>query len=401
MIDLEGLYDSYSSTPSKIIMLVADGLGGVPSPDTRKTELEMAHTPNLDALARQSACGLTIPVAHGVTPGSGPGHLALFGYDPLKYLIGRGVLEALGIGVRLEKGDVAVRGNFCTVDVEGNVTDRRAGRIPTEESMPLCRLLDGIQVPGVKLSVHPVKDHRFVLVLRGDGLVPDVTETDPQRTGVPPLNVVAQSSDAGRCADVLNEFIAQAAEVLRDQPRANMVLLRGISSLPHLPQMGNIYKLRPAAIASYPMYRGIASVLGMTVVPTGPRLADEIQTLEESYQKHDFFFVHFKATDAAGEDGDFPAKMEAIQEFDSVIPRVRALKPDVLVVAGDHSTPALLAMHSWHPVPFLLHSRWTLGDGIESFGERECARGSLGTFPAVNIMLLAMSHAGKFTKFGA
>lgn len=401
MIDLEGLYDSYSSTPSKIIMLVADGLGGVPSPDTRNTELEMAHTPNLDALARQSACGLTIPVAHGVTPGSGPGHLALFGYDPLKYLIGRGVLEALGIGVRLEKGDVAVRGNFCTVDVEGNVTDRRAGRIPTEESMPLCRLLDGIQVPGVKLSVHPVKDHRFVLVLRGDGLVPDVTETDPQRTGVPPLNVVAQSSDAGRCADVLNEFIAQAAEVLRDQPRANMVLLRGISSLPHLPQMGDIYKLRPAAIASYPMYRGIASVLGMTVVPTGPRLADEIQTLEESYQKHDFFFVHFKATDAAGEDGDFPAKMEAIQEFDSVIPRVRALKPDVLVVAGDHSTPALLAMHSWHPVPFLLHSRWTLGDGIESFGERECARGSLGTFPAVNIMLLAMSHAGKFTKFGA
>lgn len=401
MVDLKLLRDCYLSTPSKIVMLVADGLGGVPHPESRKSELEAADLPNLDALARESACGLTIPVLPGVTPGSGPGHLALFGYDPLKYTIGRGVLEALGIGIELQDGEVAIRGNFCTVDGEGRVVDRRAGRIPTELSTPLCQRLASIELPGVELSVYPVKDHRFVLVLRGDGLDARLTETDPQKTGVVPPPVRPLAPGAEGTAQLVNRFVSEARQLLQDEERANMVLLRGASSLPHLPQMGEVYKLKPAAIAPYPMYRGIARVMGMAVVPTGSTLKESVKTLEESFDNYDFFFVHYKASDATGEDGNFQAKVAALEEFDLYIPQVRRLNPDVLIVAGDHATPSLLAQHSWHPVPFLLHSRWTLGEGIDGFSERACARGSLGTFPAVYIMLLALSHAGKLAKFGA
>ena len=400
MIDLKALYDSYTPNPAKIVLLVADGLGGVPHPDTRKSELEMADIPNLDALAWESACGLTIPILPGVAPGSGPGHLSLFGYDPIKYFIGRGVLEALGIGLELKEGEIAVRGNFCTLDGKGRVVDRRAGRIPTEQSTPLCQRLDSIKIPGVELSVHPVKDHRFVLMLRGEGLDARLTETDSQQTGVPPLDVTPLAPEAERSADILNRFVQEAKSALQDQERANMVLLRGISSLPHLPQMGDVYKLNPVAIAAYPMYRGIANVLGMQVIQTGATWKDELETLKENFGKHDFFFVHYKPTDATGEDGNVQAKVAALEEFDSFIPQVRELEPDVLLVAGDHATPSLLAMHSWHPVPFLLHSKWTLGEGIEGFSERTCAGGSLGTFPAVQIMLLALSHAGKLAKFG-
>ena len=401
MVDLEVLRDSFVATPSRIVMLVADGLGGVPHPDSRKSELEAAQLPNLVALAKESACGLTIPVLPGVTPGSGPGHLSLFGYDPLKYIIGRGVLEALGIGVELQEGEVAVRGNFCTIDGQGLVVDRRAGRIPTELTIPLCQRLGTIQLPGVELSVYPVKDHRFVLVLRGDGLDDRLTETDPQATGVAPPPVRALVAEAGRTAEVANRFVHGARQMLHNEERANMVLLRGFSSLPHLPRMAELYKLKPAAIAAYPMYRGIAQVMGMDVIPTGSTFGEEVKTLKDSFGRYDFFFVHYKPTDAAGEDGSFQAKVEALEEFDSHIPQVRELNPEVLIVAGDHATPSLLAQHSWHPVPFLLHSRWTLGEGIDGFSERACARGSLGTFPAVYIMLLALSHAGKLAKFGA
>ncbi|MDP3061723.1 MAG: 2,3-bisphosphoglycerate-independent phosphoglycerate mutase [Chloroflexota bacterium] len=400
MIDLQQLRDCYVSTPSKIVMLVADGLGGVPHPDTRKSELEAARIPNLNALAGRSACGLTVPVLPGITPGSGPGHLALFGYDPLKYVIGRGVLEALGIDVPLKKGDVAARGNFCTVDSNGLLTDRRAGRIPTELSAPLAVRLDTINVPGVELSAYPVKDHRFVLVLRGQGLDDRVSETDPQRTGVAPLDAQALAPEAKRTAQATNEFTRRARELLRGEERANMVLLRGFSQLPHLPPMGVVYRLVPAAIAAYPMYRGLARVVGMEVILTGATFADEVATLEAHFAEHDFFFLHYKPTDAAGEDGNFDGKVKALEALDEYIPRILALKPDVLMVAGDHATPSLMASHSWHPVPFMLHSRLTLGEGVEGFNERACARGSLGTFPAVNIMLLALSHAGKLTKFG-
>ena len=402
MIDIPALREALSSTDSKIVMLVVDGLGGAPHPETRKSELETAQLPNLDHLAFESACGLTNPVHPGVTPGSGPGHLALFGYDPLRYVVGRGALEAMGVeGIDFQNGDVVARGNFCTVDPNGLLLDRRAGRISSELSVPLCLELDRVQVDSVDIKVYPVKDYRFVLRMRGGELSEKVTEMDPQRTGVSLQNVKPLVFEARKTADAANEFVRQARQILIEEERANMVMLRGFSGKPHLPSMGRAYKLNPAAIAAYPMYRGLAATVGMEVLPTGSTFDEEINTLVDYYEQHDFFFIHYKPADAAGEDGDFEAKVQALEDLDLLIPRLMDLKPDVLVVTGDHSTPSIMAAHSWHPVPFLLRSPWTKGEGVKTFDERSFARGSLGTMPAVNIMTLALAHSGKLGKFGA
>ena len=400
MIDLELLHDCYVKTGSKIILLVVDGLGGLAHPNTGKSELETAHIPNLDAMAQESACGLTTPVMPGVAPGSGPGHLALFGYDPLKYLIGRGALEALGIDVELLPGDVAARGNFCTVDGDEMLVDRRAGRIPTDLSAPLCKRLDQVAIEGVQVDVFPVQDYRFVLRLRGSGLSQDVSETDPQITGVKSLEVKALSDTADKTAAIVNEFVDKARGVLREEERGNMVLLRGWAQLPQLPAMGDVYKLNPAAVAAYPMYRGLATVAQMNVIPTGKTFSDEVDTLHQNYEDFDFFFIHYKPADAAGEDGDFDAKVKTLEDLDQLIPRLRELNPDVFMVAGDHSTPAIMAAHSWHPVPFMLHSALTKGEGVSGFNEKASNLGTIWRIPATNIMLLALSHSGKLTKFG-
>ena len=400
MIDQEELRDCYTSTPSKIVLLVVDGLGGLAHPDTRLSELETAHIPNLDAMALESACGLTTPVLPGVAPGSGPGHLALFGYDPLKHMIGRGALEALGIDVALEPGDIAARGNFCMVDGDGLLADRRAGRIPTQLSAPLCERLDKIEIDGVQLDVFPVQDYRFVLRLRGEGLSEFISETDPQITGAAPLTVKPLAPGATRTAALVNEFVAQAGKLLAEEERANMVLLRGFARLPDLPPMGDVYRLNTAGIAAYPMYRGLAEVAGMKVIPTGHTFGDEVETLRQNYNNHDFFFIHYKPADAAGEDGDFDAKVKCLEDLDPFIPQIRELEPDVFLVAGDHSTPAIMAAHSWHPVPFMLHSKLTRGEGVPGFNERTCAQGSVGSILATQVMLLAMSHAGKLNKYG-
>ena len=400
MIDLEQLRDCYVTTPSKIVMLVVDGLGGMAHPNSGLSELETARIPNLDALARESACGLTTPVLPGITPGSGPGHLALFGYDPLKHMIGRGALEALGIDVELRPGDLAARGNFCTIDGDGLLVDRRAGRIPTNESAPLCERLGQIELEGVQLDVFPVQDYRFVLRLRGDSLSELVSETDPQITGVAPLPARPLSPEAVGTAQVVNRFLDQAKQLLAEEERANMVMLRGFAQLPDLPAMGDVYRLDPVAIAAYPMYRGLATVAGMEVIPTGHTFADEVETLQRHFNDHDFFFIHYKPADAAGEDGDFDAKVQRLEELDPFIPQIKELEPDVLLVVGDHATPAVLAAHSWHPVPFLLNSKLTTGEGIDAFNERTCAMGSIGRIQATQVMLLALAHAGKLNKFG-
>ena len=400
MIDLEQIHDSLASTPSKIVLLVADGLGGLPHPDTRKSELETAHIPNLDALAQRSACGLTTPVEVGIAPGSGPGHLALFGYNPLKYLIGRGALEALGIGVELLPGDVAARGNFCAVGDDGRLTDRRAGRIATALSAPLCERLDEIEIPGVQLDVFPVQDYRFVLRLRGDGLSEQVDETDPQREGMAPRVASALVPEAERTAEIVQQFVSEAGRILSEEEPANMVLLRGWAQLPNLPDFGQVYHLNPAAIAAYPMYRGLASVANMKIIPTGMTFGEEVETLHANWDNHDFFFLHYKPADSAGEDGNFDGKVQTLEALDTHIPRIMELQPDVLMVAGDHATPAIMAAHSWHPVPFMLHSPLTLGEGVDGFNERACAQGSIGRIPAETIMLLALSHAGKLGKYG-
>jgi 2,3-bisphosphoglycerate-independent phosphoglycerate mutase len=400
---------------TKIVQLVMDGLGGLPQqepgPHQGRTELEAADTPNLDALAGRAQLGLAVPVAPGVTPGSGPAHLSLFGYDPLTYDIGRGVLEALGIGFALQPEDVAARGNFCTIDGEGLIVDRRAGRIPTEFNEKLVALLRDIELPGIETFVEPVKEYRFVLVLRptsGQTLHANIADTDPQRLGVPSLPAEAQDADSQATAELVNQWIAAARDILKDHHPANSLNLRGLAKDPGLPRFPEIYGLRSAAIATYPMYKGVARLVGMDVLPVrGETLEDEVETLRAYWDHYDYFFFHVKKTDSAGEDGDFGRKVEVIAHVDrAVVPAILELDPDVLIVTGDHSTPAALRSHSWHPVPTLLWSRYCRPDGATGtggaeFGERACGRGSLGVFSATDEMALAMGHALRLNKYGA
>jgi 2,3-bisphosphoglycerate-independent phosphoglycerate mutase len=401
MVTLDLLKEISLKTPSKIVLIVMDGLGGLPDPATGKTELETAHTPNIDKLLASASCGLIDPVSPGITPGSGPGHLGLFGYDPVKYNIGRGVLEATGINFDFKPGDVATRGNFCTMDEKGNITDRRAGRIATEKNAELCKLIDGITIQDVKVICAPVKDYRFVAVFRGPGLVPDVNDTDPEITGVPPLPSKALTPAAAKMASVTAEFVAKAKVILAKEKPANMILLRGFSVPPTMPTIQEIYKLNPVAIASYPMYRGLAQLCGMKVVNTGETIQEEFTTLKENYDKYDYFFLHIKGTDSAGEDGDFARKVRTIEQVDGFIPQVTALNPDVLVITGDHSTPAALKAHSWHPVPVLLYSKWCRPDGKTKFSEANCRTGELGRMQTENLMAVMMANALKLNKFGA
>jgi len=401
MIGLEQIRLLSHTSSSKIIFLVIDGLGGLPHPKTGKTELETAKKPNLDYLAQHSLCGLTVPISSGITAGSTPGHLALFGYDPVKYSIGRGIVEALGIDLQLSPSDIAARGNFCTVDSDGIVTDRRAGRIDTEKNTELCKMLNKIVIEGVDIAVYPVKGHRFVLILKGNELLSDLKDSDPQQVGLPAMMIKPLSPEAGESAKIVNEFIDKARIKLQQEKHANMILLRGFSQHPNIPTMSDIYKLKPCAIAVYPMYRGLGRMLGMQVPDAVNNIVEETEQLRSHYKDYDFFFIHFKKPDSRGEDGDFDAKMQAIEELDAVLPNILRLDPDVFVVAGDHSTPATLALHSWHPVPFMVNSKWCRPDNVTEFSERACATGGLGRFPAVDVMPLVMANALKLNKFGA
>ena len=402
MADLALLRELAIEGDTKIVLLVLDGVGGVPRTPDGPTELEAAYTPNLDELATRSVCGMSTPVAPGVSPGSGPGHLALFGYDPLRHEIGRGVLEALGIGFDLQSDDLAARGNFCTIDARtGLITDRRAGRIPTKAAARLCEELRQIELPGVKTFVEVVKEYRFVLVLRGEGLADGLTETDPQQLGKPPLPVEPLRPEASRAAGLLNRWLAEARRLLSDEPQANGCNLRGIAKDPGLPKLSEVCKLRCGAIATYPMYRGVAQLAGMNVLPTGETVESEVETLTRHWADYDFFFFHVKKTDSRGEDGDFDAKVAVIEHFDTVLPEVLALNPDVLIVTGDHSTPAVLRMHSWHELPVLLWSKAIRPDGVQQFGERPCMAGGLGHIHHTDLLPLAMANALRLAKFGA
>jgi 2,3-bisphosphoglycerate-independent phosphoglycerate mutase len=401
-MDFKQIHQLIQPADSKILLVVMDGLGGLPKGLGYGTTLEEASTPNLNDLATQSICGLHQPAGPGITPGSGPAHLALFGYDPFNYQVGRGVLAALGIDFDLKDEDVAVRGNFCNIDENGQVIDRRAGRIETAKNRKLCKELRDIDLPGVEIFIEPVKEYRVVVVFRGQGLAGDVTNTDPQAVGQQPLAAKPESEQAEQTADLINQFLKQVRSILRDHHPANMLLLRGFSQRPHWPGLPDIYGIRPAAIAGYPMYRGVSRLVGMEILETTDELDGKLDTLEEHWNDFDFFFVHVKKMDSAGEDGDFDHKVKLIEEVDQKIPRVLDLGPDVIVITGDHSTPAGLKSHSWHPVPVLLHSRYCRPDGVVRFGERDCIRGGLGPrFPATDLMPLALANALRLKKFGA
>lgn len=392
---------------TKIVFLVLDGLGGLPMPGRDETELEAARKPNLDALVRKSVCGLLDPVGNGITPGSGPAHFALFGYDPVQTNVGRGLLSATGVDFPMTPRDLYMRVNFATIDKKGVLLDRRAGRLATEENERLCRMLQerirlsSTAASGVEVFFRTEMEYRAVIALRGDDLREEIEETDPQQTGVPALAPRALTPEAARTSDILSELIAKVQSALADEPKANMILLRGYGKYHQFPSIGSRFGLRPLAIANYPMYRGLARLLGMEIHPLTHTIAEEFTALEQMFPKFDFFFMHVKPTDSKGEDGNFDAKVKVIEEVDALIPRLAALNPAVLVVTGDHSTPAALKSHSWHPVPALLASPTCRPDRVERFGERDCLQGGLGRMPMKDLMPLALAHAQRLAKFGA
>ncbi len=402
MVNEEIMKSLAIKTESKIVLLVADGIGDIPSKNN-KTVLETALIPNLDRLASKAVCGLTDPISCGITPGSGPAHLSLFGYDPIKYQIGRGVLEALGVGMELTPYDLACRGNFATLSEEGIITDRRAGRIPTALNEKICRIMqDKIkQIGEVEVIITPGKEHRFVVIFRGKDLEEGLSDADPQVVGGEIKYAQPLQPGAKKTAEIINEFIKKATEVLKEHYPANTVLLRGFAKHPGLPTMNEIFKLTPAAIATYPMYNGLAKLVGMEILKTGESIKEEFEILKENFEKYDFFYLHIKKTDSYGEDGKFEEKGKIIEEVDKFIPEVLNLKPDVLVVTGDHSTPTLLKAHSWHPNPFILFSPYVRVDEVDRFSEKACTQGGLGRFPAVDALPLMMANALKLKKFGA
>ena len=392
-----------NETGGKIILLILDGLGGLPIEPGGPTTLEAAHTPHMDRLALEGELGQIVPVRPGVTPGSGPAHLSLFGYDPLTYLVGRGALEATGVGMEVGPQDVAARGNFCTVDAKGLISDRRAGRISSEEALPIVEKLKQVEVEGVKVEVKHLKEYRFAIVMRGEGLKGEIEDTDPQRTGLEPLLAVARDTASEKAARLYNQWVLKAREVLKDEPKANCLTLRGFGNDPELPKYTESYGLTAACVAVYPMYKGVSKMVGMDVIKfEGETPADEFAAVKQVWGDYDFIFCHIKKTDSMGEDGNFEGKQKVIEAVDAAMPALLDLKPEVIAITGDHSTPVPMRSHSWHPVPLLIWSaQRSRPDQQTRFGERACALGGLGTIPATDIMPLALAHAGLLDKFGA
>jgi 2,3-bisphosphoglycerate-independent phosphoglycerate mutase len=390
-------------TDSKIIFLILDGLGGLQMDGHPVSELEAAKTPNMDRLVAENTCGAMIPVEPGVTPGSGPGHFGLFGYDPVDANIGRGVLSAAGLEFDLTERDVAARVNLATLDANGHVQDRRAGRIATEENARICKiLLENVKLPDdVEFFLKTVKEHRALFVLRGDGLGGELAGTDPQQLGVPPLSLTGSDAASQKTARYVTGFLEQAKNILKDEPHAKFLLLRGFSKHRQYKSLTERFKLKPCAIANYPMYRGISRLVGMNIAPVSQNLSTQIDELERTYNDYTFFFMHVKTTDATGEDGDYEGKVKAIEEVDALLPRITALNPDVLVITGDHSTPSAMRSHSWHPIPILLAAKTARRDRVAQFSENDCLQGGLGLFYSQHLMNFALAHAGKLMKFGA
>ncbi len=387
---------------TKIVMLIMDGLGGLAREAGGKTELESASRPHMNALAARSALGLSIPIANGVTTGSGPGHVALFGYDPIANEIGRGVLEALGVDFDLYPGDVAARGNLCLVDENGLLLDRRAGRLSGPESLPLIQLLRQIKIDGAQFFVEPIKEHRFALIMRAENLKANLSDNDPLKVGVATLAVNARDAQSQQAAIWINQFILQAAQILKGSSKANAILLRGFAQFPQVPSFAEKWRLKAAAIALNGMYRGVSRLAGMDVLEVAEAsLEGQFTTLEKAWPNYDFFYIHHKTTDTCGENGDFEGKVQAIEAVDQYIPRLMKLQPDVVIITGDHSSPAVMRAHSWHPVPLLMYAHNVRADGVPEFGEQACRTGSLGMLPAKEIMPIALANAGRLAKYGA
>ena len=405
---LDALYSELTlKTNAKLALVVLDGLGDLATPEQNYlTPLEAAYTPNLDALSKNSAQGRLTPVAPGITPGSGPGHLGLFGYDPLEFQVGRGVIEALGLGIELNPGDVCARANFATLNAKGIVTDRRAGRIPTELCEKLCAKLAAKvkKIGDTQVIIRPGKEHRFVVVFRGKGLEGPLTDADPNREGFAIPTVKPRdpkNAKQKKTAKLLADFYKAALPLLAQEKPANGFLMRGIAHQPAIPLFAERYQLKPACLAIYPMYKGLAQLVGMKKIEGPQTIAEQFERYLTEYDNYGFFFIHYKYTDKAGEDGNFAAKKKAIEDFDAALPILLQKKPDVLAITGDHSTPCALKGHSWHPQPVLLHSAVSGADKLERFTETGANSGSLGVLDAKFLIRLMQANAKMFDKFGA
>jgi 2,3-bisphosphoglycerate-independent phosphoglycerate mutase len=408
-MNLDSLYSKLTiKTGAKMALIVLDGLGDIATmAQGELTPLEAASTPNLDKLVNEGvAQGRMIPVAPGITPGSGPGHLALFGYDPIEFEVGRGVIETLGLGIELKNGDVAARANFCTLNAKGIVTDRRAGRIATEVCERLCKILSSKikKVGTTQVMIVPGKEHRFVVIFRGAGLEGPVTDTDPNREGLPIAEakpVDPKNAGQKKVAKLIADFYVKALPLLAKEKAANGFLMRGAAHQPDIPTFEERYQMKAAAIAVYPMYKGLSQLVGMVKIEGPQTIAEQFERYVAEYDNYDFFFIHYKYTDKAGEDGDFEAKKKAIEDFDAALPILLGKKPDVLAITGDHSTPCAMKGHSWHPQPVLLHSAYSGSDKLERFSETGANMGSLGVFEAKYLIRLMQANAKMFDKYGA
>ena len=409
------------SIADKVLFLIFDGLGDRPIPEFGyKTPLEAAATPNFDALAARSICGLSNALGRGVRPGSDVSHLAIFGYPMERYYTGRGPIEVAGLGIRLQEGDVAFRGNFGTVDGDWNILDRRAGRIRVVDEFTAA--VDGMKIDGVEILVRPGTAHRAGVVFRGKGLSANVTDADPHAEGLP-VSLVRPKDDtkeAAFTAGVINKFMRASYEILdrmeanekrrqAGQFPANFLLLRGAGMYPTMPTFEQRYGMRACCIAGGGLYKGIGAFLGMDLIEVEGATAlpdssvrNKFIAAKKALEQYDFVFTHVKATDSLAEDGNASGKREFIEKCDLAAQELLDLPENVLlVVTADHSTACELKAHSADPVPIMFCSKHVRVDGVTEFGERAFASGGLGRMVGADIMPTVMNVLGKLHLIGA
>ncbi|MCK4443355.1 MAG: 2,3-bisphosphoglycerate-independent phosphoglycerate mutase [Thermoplasmata archaeon] len=405
----------------KILLIILDGMADRPVAVLgSKTPLQAANTPNMDWFAKNGMCGQMDPIAPGVRPGSDTSHLAILGYNPHEVYTGRGPFEAAGVGLPMEHGDIAFRCNFGTIDADGTVRDRRAGRIRKGTS-EIARDLDGMPIEGVKVIFKEATEHRAVLILRGDGLSPKVTDVDPHAVGVKYHECEALEPEAGRTAEIVNEFVERSREILADHEvnkkrlkegdfPANIILPRGSGVFPHLDSLEERFGIRSAAICGVTLIKGICRVAGMKILDvdgaTGGLDTDMIakgKAAIEALESYDFVFLNVKAPDICGHDGDPEGKVKVAERLDMMMSFIRKeLRNDVIMaVTSDHSTPVSVRDHAGDSVPLIVYGKDIRVDEVSSYDEISVTKGILGRIRGSDLIHILLDQSGRAEKFGS
>ena len=404
----------------KTFFVICDGLGDRPIPKLgRKTPLEYAKTPNLDAIARRGIIGAMNTIDIGVRPGSDTAHMAIFGYDPHVYYTGRGPFETAGLRMEHKDGDICFRVNMGTVDDTLHIIDRRAGRIG--DTSAFARELNGMKIDGVEFFVKAGTGYRMGMIMRGKKLSTHITDIDPGHVGkgVRMCEATDDTSEAKRTAKILNTFVSRAHKLLKRMPvnidrqknglpQANYLLVRGAGVYPKLPRFFDKYGLRAACFAGAGLYKGIARLIGMDVVhvpgATGKpdsNIRAKVETAIKHRKDYDFFFIHFKGADSCGEDGDVEGKIAYIEKIDDAVAPLLKLKNSLVVITADHSTPCTIKSHSADDVPIVIMGDEVRDDDVHEFSERTCAKGRMGHIKGMHVMPIILDLMGIAEKFGA